>query len=167
MAYTLRQQITDDIDWYFLDGNFNVIHVASAGGRLPAKVAQNDRIVKSLDTFFKKAEERFDISLNENLTTYKTFETPNFIIDSNVNPTDLYSEFFKKMARRGLFSYDKTDLNNFENNQHHLVARPNISFPLFMNLPKRIRHLLAIFYVPSFVAGTEIMNIKRIDKIRQ
>ena len=116
MAYTLEQQFSRDLDWYFKDGNNNLIHVASAGGRLPKPIEENDNLIDLLHSQILNLPFQFEVTINPNLEKFVSFETR--------EERELYLADFTEMAKRGLISLDKTKLGIFEDTTYHIVAYP-------------------------------------------
>ncbi len=116
MAYSLEQQYSRDIDWYFKDRNNNLIHVASAGGRLPKIIEENDDLIDSLHAQILELPSQFEVTINPLLGQFVSFESD--------EARELYLTDFSEMAQRGLISIDKTKLGNFEDSKYHVVAFP-------------------------------------------
>lgn len=124
MPYTIEQQFSRDIDWYFKDSNNNMVHVASAGGRLPKIIEQNDELI---DRIHAQVVDSPDLSIN----LFSSFEVeinPNLsdIVSLGIeeNAREFYLESFIEMAKKGFISIDKTKLNDFEDTNYHIVAYP-------------------------------------------
>lgn len=115
MAYSIIEQYSRDIDYFFKDTE-KLIHVASAGGRLPPIIVENDYLNELIAEQRNNFLELNDIEINPNLN-----EIINFNTDDDRNN---YLEDFIFMAKCGFYSYDKTILGDFENNHYHLVAWP-------------------------------------------
>ncbi|AMP98692.1 hypothetical protein AY601_1780 [Pedobacter cryoconitis] len=114
MAYSIIEQQTLDIDVFFKD-RVKYIHVASAGGSLPKVISENDINNNAFSIFVESLPSLFEIEINPNLVD---------LIDLNPNDVDMYLADFVKMAKKGFYSYDKTQLGSFDNRFFHLVARP-------------------------------------------
>lgn len=130
MAYTIEEQYGRDIDWYFKDANDNMFHVASAGGRLPDIIVENDFLNNSLHSQIQSLPLDFDYQINPNLDEIKNFETSEL--------RQFYLEDFIEMAQKGFVSIDKTILGNFDNTIYHLVAWP-INYKGQHNFAKIVR----------------------------
>ena len=119
MAYSLIEQQTRDIDWFIFEfNNFNYCHFASAGGRLPRIIQENDLLNEEINQIIKRFEneKKFEYEINPNLRSIMNFENE-----------ELYQEYvrdFINYAQIGFYSYDKTYLNNFDDMTYHLVAYP-------------------------------------------
>jgi hypothetical protein len=115
MAYSIIEQHTRDIDIFFKDNN-KKIHITSAGGRLPEILAENDvrneLIISQRNSFV----ENFNFIVNPNLRTILNFDGENYL--------ENYLSDFIFMAKCGFYSYDKSNLGNFEDQIFHLVAWP-------------------------------------------
>jgi hypothetical protein len=141
MAYTINQQYALDIDWYFLDWLGNIIHITSAGGRLPNYIAERDKDNESLNAYFRGLRMNFEVTRNPLLEEFVELEELGIEEDGKL-PLERYEEDFISMAKRGLYSYDKTILGNFDDTQYHLVAKPSTNPKLLDLLPINIRLLL-------------------------
>jgi len=123
------QQETSDIDWFFTSLN-KIGFVMSGGGKLPDSVANLDDKLELISAFFRGLPESSGVIINSNLEAIK-----NTII------TDNYLHDFIYMAKRGLFAFDKTVLNNFNETNYHLVAMP-IKPLLTSTIPEDIFELI-------------------------
>lgn len=135
-------QKLNDIDWFcILDGI--PIHVASAGDLLPVMYA-NYKSVASMKSMLKSILTlplAFDYKLNDNYLDNHVLNEGYEYLDEQDNPVGqdmdddwlsimthneplpkkLYSTSFVEMARRGFYSFDKTEGKEGE---YHLVAYP-------------------------------------------
>jgi len=100
-----------DIDWFFTDGQ-HIGFVASGGGRLPNSIAKEDKNIEILSSYFRNLPERTEIEINNELK------------DIMSDVTEMYLSDFTLMAKKGLYTFDKTTLNNFLEPNYHLVAKP-------------------------------------------
>jgi hypothetical protein len=127
--FTQIDQQTLDIEWFFTD-NHHVAFVASGGGKLPSSVAVSRDENALLVAYFNELPETSDAIINPGLHQ---------IVSVKADEANL--SYFVEMAKRGLFAYDRTILNNFSKTGHHLVASP--SAPLnIKQLPADISTLL-------------------------
>lgn len=123
------EQESLDIDWFFTN-NEHIVFMASGGGGLPDSIAKSMENSKLLSSFFRSLPVTSEVLINPSLDKIK---------GSVVN--DQYLSDFVLMAKRGLFSFDKTVLNNFLDCNYHLVARPAI--PLTIDsVPDEIKDIL-------------------------
>jgi hypothetical protein len=106
------EQQSLDIDWFFITGQ-DIAFVASGGGKLPQSVAQSLEGNKLLSSFFRSLPVISEVIINPDLS---------MIITTPIN--EQYLVDFMEMTKRGLFSFDKTILNNFSESHYHLVAKP-------------------------------------------
>ncbi|MCW1963902.1 hypothetical protein [Chryseobacterium viscerum] len=114
--YTEIEQQALDIDWFFTDGKY-IGFVASGGGKLPKTVANSSVNNKKLLSYFKGLSTISDPIVNPLLDELLTK-----IFGSGVD--ERYLRDFIYFTQRGLYSFDKTNLNDFIDNQYHLVATP-------------------------------------------
>lgn len=123
------EQETSDIDWFFTDNN-EIAFVASGAGKLPksfAKIDKHDLLV----SYFRNLPEISDFSINDDLSNILHHEVDNeYLCD------------FVHMTKKGLYSFDKTVLNNFNEPNYHLVAKPHKSLK-FIDLPNDIKEILS------------------------
>lgn len=134
MIYSLEEQENLDIDWFFIDKNCNICHVASAGGKLP-KIAISKEVNQELSLFFKSLPIiSHEVTVCPTLTDFVSFDTE----ESKNN----YLTDFLFFAKRGLFSFDKTLLGQFESYEYHLVVSP-IKKVSIDNFPKDIINILS------------------------
>lgn len=119
---------THDVDWFAVI-NGVAIHVASAGGSIPAAakrklhesavyvarlaLIEKEKVSLISDNFIS---ERLGIDLGQNVN--------NALWDHDLTNKEAYLSSFKLMARHGLYSFDKTYINDPTDNHYHLVAWP-------------------------------------------
>ncbi|OPC54598.1 hypothetical protein BAY06_12825 [Elizabethkingia anophelis] len=116
MAYSQIEQETFDLDIFFKDNNKNV-HLATGGGQIPKIIAELDTVSENIKNFkLETLNIIYEIEVNPNLSEIINIkseeELENYLID------------FKKYAKMGFYSYDKTNIGNFNDMQFHLVAKP-------------------------------------------
>lgn len=114
MAYSIIDQYTKDLDIFFKDGH-KLIHIASAGGRIPDRLAENDEQNDHFASHVSNLGQTFEFEINQNLAESLKVLTAGL---------DRYFNSYIQMARRGFHSHDKTRPGNFEDPFFHLVARP-------------------------------------------
>jgi len=142
MAYTINEQHSRDIDWYFIDCSNSPIHVASAGGRLPNVISENDIINNQIHSAIMDFDGGMEFEINPNI---------NNILLSNLTgkvSMTYYLKDFVNMARRGIISIDKTYLGNYDDPFYHIVAWPK----------KRI-------FIDKYTKFNVLNKLIRIDKI--
>ena len=123
------EQQTLDIDWFFTDG-IGIGFVASGGGKLPKSISTSDAINIKLSIFFRNLPNKCLPLINLGLSKY--IEKDNL---------DMYLSDFKFMSEKGLYVFDKTILNSFEDLNYHLVAKPSNPL-LYESLPFEIKEFL-------------------------
>lgn len=118
MAYSEIEQISRDLDVIFTDG-VKLIHLASGGGRLPERLIDSDVYNENIlsDLIGVNTFEYTDIEIETN---------PNLqeILNLELEEIDNYLRDFIQFAKRGLYTYDKTKLGEFDDFTFHLVAKP-------------------------------------------
>lgn len=128
-----------DIDW-FVQIDHYYIHAASAGGIVPAVIREN---VKSNEVIAQAVREmpfqfeEEDIIINPYLHQILHLDEQQVLfvlsacnISKENDPIDtyiraIYGYSFIKFARKGFVSFDKTDINDFDDPCYHWVARPS------------------------------------------
>jgi len=124
------EQETSDINWFFITGN-KIGFVASGAGKLPDSVANLDEKLWLLWSYFKDLPETSELLINPELESIK-----NTVITNN------YLQDFIYMAKRGLYAFDKTTVNNFRDTNYYLVVKP--TNPLLADtLPDEIFNLIS------------------------
>lgn len=120
----ITDQFAYDFDWFFVDSEGQLCHVASAAGRLPTRIGRMGvEEIQNISRLIRLLPAQFEYEINPRLDEIKSFE-------SNLQRTN-YLEDFILFAKRGLYSFDKSKLNNFEDPHYHLVAYPK--FYTFFN----------------------------------
>ena len=111
-----------DINWYFTDESNNVCVATSAGGTLPTPVIENYEINEQFDKIVNELPKKFKVITNKNV----------FKLIQGITDENLYFESFKDLASRGLYVFDKLNLDDPENGEYLLVAYPDYN----MNINK-------------------------------
>lgn len=127
--FTDIQQQTLDIDWFFIAED-KIGFVASAGGKLPESVAILDEKIGIISSYFRNLPEITTVVINDKLEEIK-----------NTSINENYLGDFLFMAKRGLYAFDKSLLNNFSDLTYHLVAKPKKPLSL-KELPNDIFDLI-------------------------
>ena len=114
---------TRDIDWFVRSGEYN-IHATSCRGDLPDIVNDREYImfnykdVDDLPTIYQLEE----IAINIDFIKRKIFK--------NLQDKELYTAiknylpWFVNIARKGFVTFDKTNIEDFKDNEYHIVAFP-------------------------------------------
>ncbi|MDY0932269.1 hypothetical protein [Chryseobacterium sp. CFBP8996] len=149
--YTEIDQETLDIDWFFTDGE-NIGFVTSGGGELPKSIAEKN---KKLVSYFRNLPDMSDTVINPNLDSLL-----NEIFGNGVD--ERYLEDYLVMTRKGLYSFDKTYLNNFRDSNYHLVAAS--STPLILeDLPQDIFEILIeTKYSEGYLNNISVIDVGKI-----
>ncbi|MGE8431846.1 hypothetical protein [Chryseobacterium joostei] len=142
--YTEIEQQNLDIDWFFTDNN-EIAFVASAGGKLPETIAKLGVENGVLSSYFKGLPEISEIIINPQLK--------DIIPDVN----EAYLSDFINMAKKGIYAFDKTVLNNFFDSNYHLVVNPKTP----LKLEDLSSDILEIILKTQF--DEKLKNTKRID----
>lgn len=135
MAYSEIEQITRDLDIFFSD-NKKLIHLASGGGRLPNVLAAtdsaNEQIIESISGIFSE----FEIDINPGLIQ---------LLGLNEDGLNNYLVSFVEMAKKGFYTYDKTNIDEKDDMTFHLVAKPTSKISLSSLYEKyQIKHITDI-----------------------
>ncbi len=104
-----------DIDWFAIDLDMNIAHFASGGGVTPTgfEIQHCDQLLEYLEETPTLMD---DIIISSQLGKYIAFKTD--------QEKKRYIKAFSDMARKGLYSYDKTILNALADPRYHLVTAP-------------------------------------------
>jgi len=136
------EQETNDFDWFFTDGNA-VGHVASGGGKLPPSVARSVNGLNILQNYFNGLPTNSDVIVN--------------IQSRTTNDDHLMS--FADMAKKGLYSFDKTHLGKPYDTAYHLIAKPGQAIQ-FKTLPEEIKEILINSrYIDSFGSIIDVKDV--------
>ncbi|WP_022822480.1 hypothetical protein [Hymenobacter norwichensis] len=132
-----------DIDWFAIDGNGHILHVASGGGILPESVAASQEVLLELHQYF--------------------LTLPELEVAEIANGAEEASSYqsFARYARRGLFSFEKTRLHERADTRYHLVARP-LRPLLVSELPAPLAELLSRTRLPGSVAEQTALDVATI-----
>ncbi len=122
--YTESEIHTRDIDW-FCAINGIYVHVASAGGNIPNFI-NNYSVLRPSQ---RAAEALVDINTDDEIHINEAF-----LRGMNVN-LEHYLPSFVRMAKKGFYSFDRTNVDNPEDDHYHLVAWPTHSVSNVENLP--------------------------------
>ncbi|MBK1895594.1 hypothetical protein [Chryseobacterium paridis] len=130
---TEMDQLGMDIDWFLTDGK-HIGFMASGGGKLPDSVAKSIENHERLVSYFRGLPEISDFVVSPELDGV-------LIKISGTKSNERYLKDYVSITKRGLYSFDKTLVNNFIDGQYHLVASP--IKPLNINeLPADILEIL-------------------------
>lgn len=106
-----------DLNWYFADRLNRICIVASAGGILPDFLTDDRSRNDEFHQLVMDLEERYGAGRNERAI--------DIIIDLNLNEDiDDYFRDFESLARKGLYVYDKVDINDSKASKYILVCYP-------------------------------------------
>jgi hypothetical protein len=125
MSYSLTEQYSRDIDFYVLNIHLGFLHFASAGAKLPSIIEGNDLNNEELHLAVLELPFDFEYEVNPNLGE---------ILELNEEQLTTYRADFVEMAKRGLYSFDKTKINNQEDQTYHIVAWPKQKKHCFWDL---------------------------------
>ena len=143
------EQETSDINWFFVSGN-KIGFVASGAGKLPGSVAYLDEKMELLWSYFRDLPETSELLISPELESIK-----------NIVITNAYLSDFTYMAKRGLYTFDKTTANNFRDTNYHLVAKP--TNPLLADtLPVEIFTLISNTLYKVDIEGANGIDVKTI-----
>ena len=116
MAYSIEEQLTLDINWYFID-HFNRLCVAtSAGGLLPVIIAENEENNMKFHDIVLELPEKYEAGRNVKIIEY--------LEGVNVDNVEYYFRSFEILARKGLYVFDRCKPSINYNSEYYLVAYP-------------------------------------------
>lgn len=133
-----------DIDWFATDSIGHILHVASGGGILPESVAGSQEALLELHQFFLTLPEPAAGGVQASADT-----------EDGSNPGAA------RYARRGLFSFAKTQLHERADTRYYLVARP-VQPLMVAKLPAALAALLGRTRLPGSVAAQETLDVATI-----
>ena len=114
---------TRDIDWFIKNGEYH-IHATSIRGDLPDII--NDR--EYIMAMYKKVYDLHEIYQPEEIAINLDFIKRTIFKD--LQGIELYTAirnylpWFVNMARKGFISFDRTNIEDFKDNEYHIVAFP-------------------------------------------
>ncbi|WBA40263.1 hypothetical protein [Hymenobacter canadensis] len=145
MHISPEDQLDADIDYFATDEAGHILHVASGGGMLPGTVAADEAALLELHQYF--------LTLPEPAAGGAQAAT---------DAADGGYPGAARYARRGLFSFAKTNLHDHHDPRYHLVARP--LQPLTVaELPPPLATLLRRTQLPGFVAQQATFDVSSIQ----
>lgn len=125
MAYSISYQLDHDIDIFLKIYNNYIIHIASAGAILPNELSQLDNLLINNKSIIYDVDFKFEIQINPYLDELMKFE--------NKREKDLYLIDFKRIAAKGIITFDKTIVEDCNDPFYHMVAYPNFDYRLYDN----------------------------------
>lgn len=150
--YTEIEQQTLDIDWFFTDGKY-IGFTASGAGKLPESIARSSENNEKLVSYFRNLPEISEVIVNPKLNDL-------LIGIFGTGANERYLHNFVSMTKKGFYSFDKTNLNNFLDYDYHLVTSP--MNPLTINdLPQDILNIILQTKYPD-----DMSNVINIGKIK-
>ncbi|WP_019949179.1 hypothetical protein [Hymenobacter aerophilus] len=133
-----HDQIDADIDWFATDPEGHILHIASGGGVLPESVAASQADLLALHQHFLTRPETGAAQLAQGTNAAEASGAARY-------------------ARRGLFSFAKTDLHTPTDAHYRLVARPAVPLTVAA-LPPALVQLLRRTRLPAPVAGRAALD---------
>jgi hypothetical protein len=130
------------MDFFFMDQDKTLIHLVTAGGLSEKYKSISIEEHDLLTNYLLSLPHLCDVSIHPELFTTHTF--------ANEVAKDRYVESFVSWARRGFYSFDKTDISNPEDKKFHLVAVP-LNPLRFENLELKIQVILEKMQIETFV----------------
>ena len=116
MAYSIEEQYSLDINWYFTDRYNRLCVATSAGGILPSLIAENEERNSQFHEIVIDLPEKFEIQRNLSLR--------NEIQGLNQENIELYYREFDMLARKGFYVFDRFNLSESEDSNYNLVVYP-------------------------------------------
>lgn len=116
MPYSAIQQATLDLNWYFVDRFNRICVAASAGGVLPQLIADNYEKNDQFHEAVMALPPEYMVVTNERIL--------NLIKGIEKDMLDDYFKDFKDLASRGLFVFDRVNLEDSKDGIYLLVAHP-------------------------------------------
>jgi len=144
MAYSLEYQLNHDLD-IFLKLSDNLIHIATAGAKLPIELAGLDEMIINNKSLIFAINNEVKITINPYLDELLKFK--------GTRERDLYLTDFKRISSKGIITFDKTIVEDNNDPFYHVVAWPSFGYTL--NNFKVIPPILT----PDFIATKIEQNI--------
>lgn len=121
MKYPESYLLSKDIDWFFQINN-SYVHVASAGGSLPASVNNREKLRNIQHQVFNLPY----LYSEEEVAVNMIFIQQLLDLDINYNQEQYfqYLQSFMFFARKGFISLDRTYVNDPFSNHYHIVCAP-------------------------------------------
>lgn len=141
-----------DIDWFFLDKNNYIGFIASGGGEIPLQI-KNDNNYR-LREYFNNAPD-----IDKNLEINKEIKSILGVFDEEKLNEILFDFIF--IAKKGIYCFDKTILNNSSDTNYHKVVEPKTILKL-ENLPLDIQAKLQKVRLNIDIKESNKINIKSI-----
>ena len=113
----MAKEVGFDFDWYFLDSKGKIGIVASAGGFLPNSISQDYDRLNLVTSYFRSLPKISDEIFIEDFvyTEIKKY---------NHSRKEAALKDLKFMTSKGLYYFDKEVLNNYEDYNYLLKAKP-------------------------------------------
>ncbi|MDE7166637.1 MAG: hypothetical protein K2O17_06380 [Bacteroidaceae bacterium] len=157
MEYSESYIFSKDIDWFFRMNN-RYIHVASAGGKLPAIINDREKLrqvqyeVYNLPYIFSAEEIRINQGFIRQLLSLQ--------LNDDHQLYDSYVESFINFARKGFISCDRTEIENEVSNIYHVVCVPP-SFDFSLQIED-----IPIIINPNYQLDINQTDIKFLDIVK-
>ena len=148
MKYDDAYIYSKDIDWFCIIGDV-FCHVASAGGMIPDSI--NDR--EKLRGLQKRVFDSDFIFDEEDIVVNEVFLNQHFGNDEEARMAYMLS--FMSMARKGLVSFDRTNVMDLNDQTYHIVCYPKN--------PIKLRGFQDLCKVKGNVLHKELANILLLD----
>ena len=148
MTFEDDEQWYSDLDWYAIDRNESIGQFSTAGHRLlPPSFASNKEMTEKLSNYFESltfGDKNFLIcpDLKKNACAFKDMTNISFEAAMQINDTSKH--FAKRMASRGLFSYDSNTMWSPDDRTYFRFAIPKQELKLD-ELPQDIKIILERF----------------------
>ena len=105
-----------DYNWFLSDKYGNISILASAGGFIPSFIYEQINMHEKLSLYIMSVPDMCEV---------KVSTCPNIILEKDANgQTDKYVESFSRFSRKGVFAYDKHDLEDLFDDKYNLVVTP-------------------------------------------
>ena len=141
---------TLDIDWFAVDKMGNIAHFASGGGKLPNSIGTRKKENQMLASIF------IDMPKVSAVTTSKIVVQQK-LYGKTEKEQQRYLATFAKMSEKGLVSYDKRILGDFDDTEYLQVTIPKMILNV-SSLPSYIQTLLVTIYRGDFLSSP-IVNL--------
>lgn len=141
-----------DVDFFFVMNN-KLIHIASAGDLIIDNL--NNKIVnEDIAEAVADLEYRCEVDINEKYIKDN-------IIKGDEDSFSYYIYTFRKIAEKGIYTYDKTNIGE-NNHKYHLVAKPHNPIDI-----KDLKGMVKTIYSFDYEGDERYIDLKKVLNIKE
>ena len=155
MNYSLDYYHSIDMDWFGLDQNDNILRFTSSGGLFPKSIEANGESNSTLLSFLLTIPPYTrSLTVSTKMDQYIQFDNNRF--------KEKYVNDHASMAKRGIFSFDKSYIHDLDNYLYHKVASPVLPLKL-LELPPEMRRILQKTRIQIDITETNQVSVHNFD----